>query len=69
MMMSPTLMPIRNSMRFASGTSACARPFHAEIKSAAGCVHYAAKLSQQPITGVLDNTAVVFGNLGIDERA
>ena len=37
------------------------------IKSAADCVHYAAELSQQPITGVLDNTAVVFGNLGMDE--
>jgi hypothetical protein len=39
------------------------------IKSAAGCVHYAAKLSQQPIAGVLDDTAAVFGNLGIDEGA
>ena len=40
-----------------------------DIKSAAHCVHYAAKLSQQPIAGVLDNTAAVFGNLGIDEGA
>jgi hypothetical protein len=40
-----------------------------DIKSSAHCVHYAAKLGQQPIAGVLDNTAAVFGNLGIDERA
>ena len=40
-----------------------------DIKSAAHCLHYAAKLSQQPIAGVLDNTAAVFRNLRIDEGA
>jgi hypothetical protein len=40
-----------------------------DIKRAAHCVHYAAKLSQQPIAGVFDNTAAVFGNLGIDKGA
>ena len=40
-----------------------------DIKSAAHCVHYAAKLSQHPVPGVLDDPATVFGNLGIDKSA
>jgi len=32
-------------------------------------VHYAAELSQQPISGVLDNPPTVLGYLGIDEGA
>ena len=40
-----------------------------DIKSAAHCVHYAAKLSQHPVSGVLDDPATVFGNLGIDKSA
>ena len=31
--------------------------------------HYAAKLSQHPVPGVLDDPATVFGNLGIDKSA
>jgi hypothetical protein len=40
-----------------------------DIKSAAQCVHYAAKLSQHPVPGVLDDPATVFSDLGIDKRA
>jgi hypothetical protein len=40
-----------------------------DIKSAAQCVHYAAKLSQHPVPGVLDDPATVFSDLGIDKSA
>jgi hypothetical protein len=40
-----------------------------DIKGAAHCVHYAAKLGQHPVAGVLDDPATVFGNLGIDKSA
>jgi hypothetical protein len=40
-----------------------------DIKSAAQCVHYAAKLSQHPVPGVLDDPATVFSDLGIDKGA
>ena len=40
-----------------------------DINSAAHCVHYAAKLGQHPVSGVLDDPATVFGNLGIDKSA
>jgi hypothetical protein len=40
-----------------------------DIKSAAHCVHYAAKFSQHPVSGVLDDPATVFGDLGIDKSA
>jgi hypothetical protein len=40
-----------------------------DIKSAAHCVHYAAKLSQHPVSGILDDPATVFGNLRIDKSA
>jgi hypothetical protein len=39
------------------------------IKSTAHGVDHAAELGQHSIAGVLDNTAAVFGNLGIDEGA
>ena len=40
-----------------------------DIKSAAHCVHYAAKLSQHSVPGVLDDPATVFGNLRINKSA
>jgi len=40
-----------------------------DIKSAANRVHYAAELSQQSISGVLDDPPTVLSDLGIDERA
>src|SRR6202022_1945882 len=49
----------------------CVALHHAtlNIKSTAHGVDHAAELGQHSITGVLDNTAAVFGNLGIDEGA
>jgi hypothetical protein len=40
-----------------------------DIKSAAHCVYYAAKLGQQPVPGVLDDPTTVFRNLRIDKNA
>ena len=40
-----------------------------DIECATHCVHYATKLSQHPVSGVLDDPTTVFGNLGIDKSA
>jgi hypothetical protein len=40
-----------------------------DIEGTAHRVHYAAELGQQPISGLLDNPAAVFGNLRVDKRA
>jgi hypothetical protein len=50
-------------LRIALGHSAL------DIKSAAHCVHYAAKLSQHPVPGILYDPATVFGDFGIDKSA
>src|ERR1700730_3259976 len=39
------------------------------IEGTADRIHYTAKLSQHSIAGVLDNTAAVVGNLGIEKGA
>src|SRR6476660_9256710 len=39
-----------------------------DINSTAHRVHDTAELSQQPISGVLDNPPTVFGDLGIDKE-
>jgi hypothetical protein len=39
------------------------------VKSAAHCVHHASKLGQQSISGMLDDPAAMFGNLGVDNGA
>ena len=70
MMMSPTLMPMRNSIRFSAGTSAL-RVDHAALNldGAAHRVDDAGELHQQAVAGGLDDATAVLVDLGIDEFA
>ena len=70
MMMSPRLMPTRNSMRVAGGTTAfrCGHlPLH--IDRAAHRIDDAGELDQEPVAGGFDNAAAMFDDPGIDQFA
>ncbi len=70
MMMSPTLMPTRNSIRFAAGTSDVAVDHRTlELDGALHCCYDAGEFHQQAVAGDPDDATLVRLDLGIDERA
>ena len=68
-MMSPTLMPIRNSIRRSCGTSALRPQCALDLDGTAYRSYRARELHQQPITGDPDNSASVLRYLGRDKFA
>src|SRR5271166_6530266 len=70
LMMSPRLIPTRNSMR-RSGATPELRPANLalDLDGAAHRIDDAGELGQQAVTRGLDDASVVLGNLGIDEFA
>ena len=66
-MMSPTLMPMRNSMRL-SGRNIGVALGHAalNVDGAAHGIDHADEFHQHSVAGRLDDPAPMFGDLGID---
>ena len=70
MMMSPRLMPMRNSMRRSGGTLGVALGHAAlDLDRAAHRVDDAGELDQQAVAGDLDDAAAMLRDLGVDELA
>ena len=69
MMMSPTLMPMRNSMRRPAGAAALGDHLPLQLNGTAHRVNDAGELDQEPIAGGLDDAAAVLGDLRVAELA
>jgi hypothetical protein len=68
--MSPTLMPMRKSMRLSTASGALLSAIAAWISGrAAQGVDNAGELDQQPVAGCLDKAAAVLGDFRIEEFA
>ena len=68
-MMSPTLMPMRNSIRRSSETSALLGHAALDFHGAAHRIDGACKLNQGTVTRGLDDAAAMLRDLGIDDFA
>src|SRR6516165_4070451 len=69
-MMSPRLIPTRNSIRSSGGIAelrSTIPPLH--FDGAAHGINHPRELDQHPVAGGLDHPAVMFGDLGIDQFA
>jgi hypothetical protein len=63
--------PAIQQAAYKAGHRVCGHLGHAalDIESTPDRIHHAAELSEQPISGVLDDPPTVLSDLGIDERA
>ena len=69
-MMSPRLMPMRNSMRRSSAHVGIALAHAAlDLGGAGDRVHHARELDQHAVAGQLDDAALVLGDPGVDQLA
>ena len=66
-MMSPTLMPMRNSMRRPPARRRCARPCRAASRWRTAPHRRRCELDQHPVAGGLDDAAVVLRDRRIEE--
>ena len=68
-MMSPRLIPIRNSMRRSAGFGRCALHFALDVDGATNRVDDAGELDQEAVAGGFDDAATVCVNLGVGNFA
>jgi hypothetical protein len=69
-MMSPTLIPIRNAMRRSSGRASLRLLIsRCNLDRASHCIHHARELDQETVADGFDDAAAVLGDPGVADFA